>query len=573
MGIKSVLRAGDNTELLSYIINSTPELRSEIDLPVQGESIAPIGKLILSNERFKNAFINTINLIGLTVISRNYWENPWESFINRGMLRMGQSVRELFVDIAKVFDYNAYANQPEHFLQNVVPDVLNYIHVVNYQKFYKTTTSDDQMAMAFTEPDGLFNLIETIIGSLYEAYKYDTYIVNKYMLCRRILDGTVTSVEIDNYASLTPRQRVAKMKDVSNKMTFRSPNYNPAGVRVSTAFGDQIMILNTDFEADMTTDVLATSFFRNEAEFKTNLALIDGFNNHDIARLTELLGTDFIPFTEGELTAMGNIPAVIVSREWFQNYNYALDVRSDSMNVTSDGLRATNLFNPETLRNNHWLHVWKVVSTSPFQNAVVFTKDVAPAVSAVDVSPATADTIPGQKVQLSSVVTTTGFANKAVTWSIQSDSEADPSKQATINQSGLLTIPSTHVKKANGTQGVYVVEITTALATGESLTIAGVTYTASAEDNTATKQATSIYALFAGSTDYTVTRDSAALTFTEKSGHYGVGKPVVTLNGTTGVYTETTTTAGVPANTGQIVVKATSVFDTSKNDTATITVK
>ena len=60
--------------------------------------------------------------------------------------------------------------------------------------------------------------------------------------------------------------RVAKLKNVSNMMTFRNPNYNPAGVRVSTSFDKQIAIINTDFEADMSTDVLATSFFRNEAE-------------------------------------------------------------------------------------------------------------------------------------------------------------------------------------------------------------------------------------------------------------------------------------------------------------------
>lgn len=32
---KSVLKAKNSTELLSYIINVTPELRDEIDLPIQ----------------------------------------------------------------------------------------------------------------------------------------------------------------------------------------------------------------------------------------------------------------------------------------------------------------------------------------------------------------------------------------------------------------------------------------------------------------------------------------------------------------------------------------------------------
>lgn len=434
MPLSKVLKAANDSELLSYIINVTPELATEVDLPVQGESIAPIGKIIMSNERFKNAFINTINLIGLTVIDRNYWDDPWEGFTERGTLNYGQSVRELIVDIADVYDYNTYANNPTHFLQNVVPNVYNYIHEVNYQKFYKTTTSDEQMAMAFNTEGGLMDLIEKIIGSLYEGYKYDKYIVNKYMLCRRILDGTITSVEIDGYNSLTPRQRVAFIKNISNKMTFRSPNYNPAGVRVATPFADQIMILNTDFEADLSTDVLATSFFIDQAKFKTDLALIDGYGNHDTARLTELLGSAYIPFTDAELTALAQIPCVIIDREFFQDYNYSLD---NAVDVATNGTRSTNFYNPETLKNNHWLHTWKVVSTSPFKQAVVFTKDVAPAVSSVTVSPSTAVVTQGQSLQLSATVVTTGFANKAVTWTVETSTEG---ADATITEAGVLTI-------------------------------------------------------------------------------------------------------------------------------------
>lgn len=436
MALNKVLKVNNDSELLSFIINTTPELASNIDLPVQGESIAPIGKIIMSNERYKNAFINTINLIGLTVIDRNYWENPWEVFANRGTLPFGQTVRELIVDIANVYDYNEYANDVDHFLENVVPNIYNYLHEINYQKFYKTTTSDEQMAMAFNTEGGLFDLIEKIVGSLYEGYKYDKYIADKYMLCRRIIDGTITSIKIDNYASLTPRQRVAKLKSISNLMTFRSPNYNPAGVRVSTPFDNQIAIINTDFEADMSTDVLATSFFRNEAEMKSRSALIDGFGNHDTARLQELLGDAYVPFTETELEALANIPAVIIDDEFFQDYSYAMDNNADT--------KMTDFYNPESLKRNHWLHTWKVLSTSPFKGAVVFTTDT-PAVTSVTVNPSEVSASAGLDVQLQAVVATTGFANKAVTWSITQDPETDPAKKATVDLTGKVHIPAGHV--------------------------------------------------------------------------------------------------------------------------------
>ena len=430
MGTRNTIKAKNSAELLSYIINVTPELKENIDLPVQGQSIAPIGKIIMNNERYRNAFINTVNLIGLTVIKRNGWDNPWD-FTKRGTLRFGQQIREIINDLCNVYDYNENFSNKERFLQTVVPNVLNYMHEVNFQKFYQTTTSDAQLAMAF-ETEDLFTYIDDAIAMLYESLKYDTYIVDKYMLCRRILDGTVTSVKIANFANKTTREIVAEMKGISNKMTFRSPNYNPAGIRRATRFEDQIAIVNTDFDGKITTEVLATSYFRNDAEMKTQMALIDGFSDYDKDRLTELLGSAFVDFTSEELTALAKIPAVIISREWFMDYDYALN--------TESGEKQTEFYNPTTLENNHFLHAWRVFSTSPFENAVVFTQDDI-AVSSVTVSPATATVSKGQELKLSANVVTTGFANKAVAWSISSSVEG--MDVVTITADGTLKVPAT----------------------------------------------------------------------------------------------------------------------------------
>ena len=431
MAINKVLKVNSDSELLSFIINSNPVLSSEIDLPVQGESIKPIGQLISSNERYRNAFINTVNLIGLTLIKRNAWDNSWEEFTNRGTLRFGQQVRELILDLCNVYDYNENVEDVTRFLENEVPNVFNYIHEVNFQKFYETTTSDEQLAMAFDSEGGLFDFIAKTIEQLYESWKYDKYIVDKYMLCRRIVDGTMTSVKIDNYDTLTSRQRVSALKDVSNLMTFRSPNYNPAGIRRATSFDDQITIVNTKFQADFSTEVLATSYFRNEAEMKSRLALIDGFDTHDTARLQEVLGSAYKPFTESELRALKNVPAVTISREWFMDFMYAMDNNSN--------LKTTQFYNPSTLKNNHFLHVWAVFSTSPFENGVVFTKDT-PAVTSVAVSPNESTVSAGLNVQLNATVVTTGFANKAVTWSV-TKATGEVTK-VTVDQTGLVNIPA-----------------------------------------------------------------------------------------------------------------------------------
>lgn len=437
------LNVTNSAELLSYVINQTPVLKENIDLPVQGESINGIGKIIMKNVVYKNAFLNTINLIGLTVITRNHWENPWKTFTDKGTLSWGQQIREVITDIANVYDYNEYVNRPHDFIKTEVPNVLSYLHEINYQKFYKTTTSDEQMAMAF-ETEDLFSLIDNIVNSLYEGYEYDMYLVSKYMLARRILDGTVTAIQIENFVNKTDREVVAEIKAISNDMTFRSPKFNPAGLRKATAFDDQFAIVSTKFDAKFTTNVLATSYFRSEAEMKANMELVDGFGNFDEPRLAEIFAKrddngdvvaneyvdGYVPLTSAEKTALAEIPVAIVGRDFFQNYKYAFD--------NSAPTRKTEFFNPQTLRTNHWLHTWNAISSSPFENAVVFTT-TAQAVSSVTVSPSTATVSKGQNLELTATVVTTGFANKAVYWSVDANSYADGVR---ISDAGKLIIPA-----------------------------------------------------------------------------------------------------------------------------------
>lgn len=453
---KSNVNVKSSPELLSYIINQTPILRENIDLPVQGQSINPIGKIIMNNVAYKNAFLNTINLIGLTVITRNNWRNPWEDFTDKGTLSWGQQVREVICDIADIYDYNEMLPNETDFIKTVVPNVLSYIHEINYQKYYKTSTSDEQIAMAFERGD-LFTLIDQIVNSLYEGYQYDIYQVAKYVLSRRILDGTVTAYQISDFSTKTDREIVAEIKAQSNKMTFRSPNYNPAGIRKATSFDDQFAIVSSDFDARFSTNVLATSYFRSDADMKARLELTESFGTIDTERLNEIFakrnpdGTiavgyvaGYTPLTSAELSALEEIPCVIVGRHFFQFYKWSFD-------NSSEGLRKTEFFNPQTMKTTHWLHVWAVVSTSPFENALVITQ-TAQGVTSVTVSPSTATISAGNSVDLSATVVTTGFANKAVTWSVDSTSKA---AGITIDQNGHLTIPA----------GVTTVETVTATAT------------------------------------------------------------------------------------------------------------
>ena len=214
-------------------------------------------------------------------------------------------------------------------------------------------------------------------------------------------------------------------------MTFLSPNYNPAGLRLATPFDRQRTIISTGLEARISTEVLATSYFRNDAELKTKLALIDGFAENDWSRLAKLLKDQYKPFTEKEIERLQSVVGLIISDNFFKDYYYALDGQADTIN--------TDFRNPETLARTMWLHAWRIFSTSPFEQCLAFTKDTN-SVTSVTVSPATATITKGQTLQLKAVVEVTGITNKSVAWSIDEDSA---SKNVTINQDGVLKVAST----------------------------------------------------------------------------------------------------------------------------------
>lgn len=541
------LKARSNAEILSFIINETPELKEEIDLPVQGESVKPIGKIIMDNERYKNAFINTVNLIGLTVIKENRWKNPWQAFTDKGMLKYGQQIREIIQDLAKVFDYNKNYSNKTKFLTTAVPDVYQYMHEINFQKVWETTVNESELLMAFDdEENGLYKFIEETVSNLFETYEYDKWLVDKYQIMRRCLDGTVTAVQI---TETDARDIIARMKGVSNKMLFKKRNYNPAGIRRATPFEDQFLMLDADREAITSVNVLATSFFRNEAELETNMALIDSFTEEDEERLSELLEEAYIPFTSDEKSQLATILGFLFERNFFMDYHRALDT-----NPTVNGKRQVEWVNPTTLDRNIFLHAQEVISTSPFANACLFTTET-PTVTSIAISPSSATVSQGENLKLKATVTTKGFANKAVTWKVDDTAKADG---VTIDvATGLLSIPSD--------------------ASVESVTVTATSVYDTSVYNTATITVGS--ATLPSITSVTVTAAGSATSITKGATlqlsatvvKTGNASQVVTWSldaGATGFSVSSTGLVTAPAETDveSITVTATSVFDTTKSD-------
>lgn len=383
------------------------------------ESVRTIGAIIMDYPALQNEFLNAlVNRIGRVMLTSKMYSNPI-AFFKKGVLEYGESIEEIFVNIAKVQEFNPEIAEQEVF-KRVVPDVRAAFHIMNYQKFYKATVTQEQLKQAFLSWDGVTDLIARIVDSMYTGANYDEFLVMKYLLARHILDGRVYPVTVPTVNAENAKAIVTTVKGVSNKLTFMNSEYNPAAVRTFTEKTDQYMIVNSVFDATMDVNVLASAFNMDKAEFLGHRVLIDGFGDLDVARLGEIFAGDptYNEPSQDELTGLNAIPAVIVDKDWFMVFDILTQF--------------TEQYNGQGLYWNYFYHVWKTFSVSPFANSVLFVPGT-PSVTSVTVSPDTASVPKGGSVSLSAVVVTEYFAPQTVVWT----SSAEDVK---VSAAGVVTV-------------------------------------------------------------------------------------------------------------------------------------
>ena len=383
------------------------------------ESVRTIGAIIMDYPALQNEFLNAlVNRIGRVMLTSKMYSNPI-AFFKKGVLEYGESIEEIFVNIAKVQEFNPEIAEQEVF-KRVVPDVRAAFHIMNYQKFYKATVTQEQLKQAFLSWDGVTDLIARIVDSMYTGANYDEFLVMKYLLARHILDGRVYPVTVPTVNAENAKAIVTTVKGVSNKLTFMNSEYNPAAVRTFTEKTDQYMIVNSVFDATMDVNVLASAFNMDKAEFLGHRVLIDGFGDLDVARLGEIFAGDptYNEPSQVELTALNAIPAVIVDKDWFMVFDMLTQF--------------TEQYNGQGLYWNYFYHVWKTFSVSPFANSVLFVPGT-PSVTSVTVSPTTASVPKGGSVSLSAVVVPEYFPPQTVVWT----SNAEDVK---VSAAGVVTV-------------------------------------------------------------------------------------------------------------------------------------
>ena len=331
------------------------------------ESLRNFGAIIMDNPALRNEFINSlVNRIALRIISSKFYENPLRR-LKKGKLELGETVEEIFIKMAEPFIY-CPEDAETTLYKRYIPDVLAQFHVMNYQYFYPFTIQNDSLRTAFLSWQSLDDFIGKIVEQMYTADQYDEYQVMKYMIGRKILQGMLPTKRLlpqtsDGYTVDIMRHNASIIVGASNALTFKSPNYNIAKVPNQTSKAEQVMLIDSDYEAIMGVDVLATSFNLTQVDYMGNRIIYDGLGNVDFERLELLLGNDanYIPYTQNEIEILNSVKAVLMDEDFMQVY--------DKLNEFTEN------YNGKGLYWNYFYHVWKIMSVSAFSNVIVFTEE------------------------------------------------------------------------------------------------------------------------------------------------------------------------------------------------------
>ena len=422
---KIVTLSNNSVDVLNAIRNSASiNYRDYVPIATaDADSIREIGATIMDYPALQNEFLNAlVNRIGRVILTSKSYQNPWAMF-KKGFLEFGETIEEVFTNLAKPFQFDPAVAENEIFKREI-PDVRSAFHVLNYQKFYKATVSQEQLRMAFMSWDGVTSLISSIVESMYTAANYDEFITMKYLLCKRILSGQMYWDSVSFSSDADAKNIIKDVRMHSANLTFLSSKYNLAGVYNSTEKNNQYIIIPSMWIAQFDVEVLAAAFNMDKVEFMGHVVPVDSLHELDTARLNELFKDDptYTEIGENDLMTLSSVAAVLVDKDFFMIFD-------NLQNFTEN-------YNGQGLYWNYYYHVWKTFSTSPYANAILFTAggETDWSMVTISVTPSAATVLPGQSVQLEAKITgASPFESKTIDW--ESNSE-----YATVNKSGVVTV-------------------------------------------------------------------------------------------------------------------------------------
>lgn len=360
---------GRTIDILNIIRkNASPEYQASVPAISDASDIPAVGQAIVGNPTRSNEFINAlVNRIALVVIRSATFRNPFE-MLKKGYLEFGESVEEIFIGLARVYEYSAEKAQSREF-KRYTPEADSAFHLLNWKVMYPVTIEKETLKKAFLSASGVEDMIMRIIDAIYTAAAYDEYLLFKYLIIKGVTSGAIKPLGFDDSDI---KNAAISFRGTSNALTFISRENNFAHVQNNTPKDRQYIFMDANFNAEFDVEVLSGAFNMEKADFMGRLLLVDSWTTFDNDRWDVIrANSDMVEeVTSAELLLMADVKAVLVDEEYFQVY--------DSVSEMEDQKVASGLY------WNYFYHNWKIVSVSPYHNAVAFVGDTISAITSMD---------------------------------------------------------------------------------------------------------------------------------------------------------------------------------------------
>lgn len=506
----------NTTILANAFLEASTDFQQRVPDPSQ-HSIAQVSEFLFKpmNRKYLNEFMDIfVNRIAGELMQQREFRNPLKR--KRADLTYGTTIQEIELDFIKA---HAYKDDWGHRVDDITnllkiyrPDGQVAYHSVDRYDQYPISINRTELRGAFTGEYGLNQLAAKIMQVPYNSAEYDEYGYYKQLIAEHEYRhgffkhqvSAIPSSESTGKEFLTALQMYADLITIPNRL------YNAQDATVPTWINADerssiVLYIEAAPKAALNVQTLAAVFQLEKADIPYRIQFIDS-----------------IPIPGAF--------ALLTTEDFWVCADY--EVSNDSF------------FNPQTRTETYYFTVMGLYSTSPFVPAILFTTatGTSPAVvtetpSGLTLTPNSGTVAPGE--QLALITTLTGSL------SASPDTYQIPPTLSVAPDSCVYDVAMTNTEYTSA--GVYNFAVGGTVAEGDKITIGGVTVTLDATSGASTSAAasavrTALAANAAYTNVYTTGGSGSNITATEKSGHYGAGRPSSSITSTSGTLTATTTT-------------------------------
>ena len=370
--------------ILNAIRNESDIFRTSTPLVEDAQSARAFGEFVTGAGQYKELFWGIlINRIALTVVSGREFKNKLAQF-RRGKIGLGDIVQNIWIGLVTPEGWASDVANPGDVYKTNKPDAKVSMSAVNCKLSYEITSNDTELGYAFTQENGLYNLVSKIAERLITSEQTDDYIMMKWVIAHNILSnigGSYNPIhEIDEVTDQASADKAIRdMKEVVNDYPFMKTKYNEAGVPAPCPTDEVIFITTSKSRADFDVLALSKAFNLQYEQYIGQEVQIDefGFDAFSLARLYDILDEQvalgLIPsyskFTEDQLALLSSIESAVIDKDWFMSFDKVYEMN--------------NIYDVKHLNNNTFLTIHRIYSYNPFANCTYFaekkTEPVVPA--------------------------------------------------------------------------------------------------------------------------------------------------------------------------------------------------